>query len=58
MDVNNMIVQDALNVIVDMIFKIKNAMCISMAVIHIIHQEIVLIVKLPMNYMIRNAILK
>ena len=40
MDVNNMIFLDVLNAIMDMTFKIKNAICISMAVIYIIHQEI------------------
>ena len=39
MAVNNMIVQDVLNVIMDMIFKMKNATCILVAVIHIIYQE-------------------
>ena len=57
MDVNNMIVQDVLNVIMDMIFKMKNATCILMVVSHIIYQEIVSIVKLHMNYMIINVIL-
>ena len=38
--------------------KIKNATCISMAVIPITHQGNVSIVKLHINYMIRNAILK
>ena len=57
MDVNNMIVQDVLNVIMDMIFKMKNATYILMVVIHIIYQEIVSIVKLHLNYMIKIAIL-
>ena len=39
MDVNNMIVMDVLNVIMDMTFKIKNAIYILMVVIHITHQE-------------------
>ena len=40
MDVNNMIVQDVLNVIIYMIFKIKHVIYILMAVIHMILQEI------------------
>ena len=39
MDVNNMIVTDVLNVIMDMTFKIKNAICILITVIRITHQK-------------------
>ena len=41
-----------------MIFKMKNVIYILMAAIHIILQEIVQIVKVDMNYIIQNAILK
>ena len=57
-DVKNMILQVVQNVMLIMIFKMKNVIYILMAVIHIILQEIAQIVKVGMNYMIQNAILK
>ena len=53
-----MIVQDVLNVIMDMIFKMKNVICILMVVVHIILQAIVNIVKVDMNCKVIYAILQ
>ena len=47
-----MIIQDVLNVILTMRFKMKNAICKLITVIHINLLEIVKIVKMGMNYRI------
>ena len=53
-----MIIQDVPNVIMDMIFKMKNVICILMVVVHIILQAIVKIVKVDMNCKVIYVILQ